>query len=316
VTPLKLEFVRAAAVSRIAGIFGPESLTWQIDREAVIFLGAGRALLLQLAHPWIAAAIAQHSRVLADPIGRFHRTFGTTFTLVFGTVDQSLAAARRLHHRHAAVSGTLPVAVGPFAQGSIYRANNIPALRWVHATLTETALTMHDLMLPPLTREERDRYCGESRLFGALLGLPRASLPADWDTFAAYVEAMQASDVLTVGETAREIARQIFSRAGSWLRMPNWYGALTTKFLPPRIRDGFGLSYGDEERRAAERAITWIRHTYPLLPAQLRYVGPYHEAKARLSGRPRPNLATQVLNRMWIGRRLLDPTRCPRAAQR
>ena len=301
----QLEWVRTAAVSPIAGIFGPKSLTWRIDREAALFLGAGRALLLQLAHPWIAAAIAQHSRVLADPIGRFHRTFSTTFTMVFGTLDQSVAAARRLHHRHAAISGALPEAVGPFAKGSEYQANNIAALRWVHATLTETALAMHDLALPALTGEERDQYCVESRLFGALFGVPRASLHADWKTFAAYVEAMEESGTLTVTETARRIAGQILNGADTWLRAPSWYRALTAKTLPPRIRVGFGLSYGDAERRAAERAIAWIRHGYPLLPARLRYVGPYHEARARLSGRPRPDLATQLQNRLWIGRRSL-----------
>jgi hypothetical protein len=40
----------------------------------------------------------------------------------------------------------------------------------------------------------------------------------------------------------------------------------------------------------------------PLLPARLRYVGPYQEAQARLSGRAWPNIGTQVLNRLWIGR--------------
>ena len=71
----ELTIVCDAAVESCAGVFGPSSMMWHIDKEAAIFLGAGRALLLQLAHPWIAAAIAQHSQTLADPIGRFHRTF-------------------------------------------------------------------------------------------------------------------------------------------------------------------------------------------------------------------------------------------------
>ena len=103
----ELAIVRSAAAGEAAGIFGPDSVIWRIDREAAIFLGAGRALLLQLAHPWVAAAIAQHSRSLADPIGRFHRTFSIVFTMVFGTTAQALAAARRLHRRHTAISGTL-----------------------------------------------------------------------------------------------------------------------------------------------------------------------------------------------------------------
>src|SRR5271163_111342 len=135
----ELVIVRDLAAESSAGVFGPSSMMWRIDKEAAIFLGAGRALLLQLAHPWIAAAIAQHSRTLADPIGRFHRTFNSMFTMVFGTTDQALAAARRLHRRHARVSGTLAEAAGPFAAGSRYEANDVSALRWVHATLIDTA---------------------------------------------------------------------------------------------------------------------------------------------------------------------------------
>jgi hypothetical protein len=42
----QLRMLRAAAAGPVAGVFGPHSLTWRTDREAVIFLGAGRALLL------------------------------------------------------------------------------------------------------------------------------------------------------------------------------------------------------------------------------------------------------------------------------
>jgi uncharacterized protein (DUF2236 family) len=128
-----LDTVCKAAAGPVAGVFGPASLTWRIDREAAIFLGAGRALLLQLAHPWVAAGIAEHSRTLADPIDRFHRTFNTVFTMVFGTLDSALAAARRLHRRHGAVTGMLPSTAGRYAAGSAYRANEVSALRWVHA---------------------------------------------------------------------------------------------------------------------------------------------------------------------------------------
>ena len=62
-------------------IFVPDSITWKINRESALFLAAGRAALLQLAHPWVATAIAQHSRTLNDPIGRFHQTFRVMFTL-------------------------------------------------------------------------------------------------------------------------------------------------------------------------------------------------------------------------------------------
>jgi len=47
----ELKRVRAAAARAAQGVFGPRSLTWQIDRESAIFFGTGRALLLQLGQP-------------------------------------------------------------------------------------------------------------------------------------------------------------------------------------------------------------------------------------------------------------------------
>jgi hypothetical protein len=73
--------------------------------------------------------------------------------------------------------------------------------------------------------------------------------------------------------------------------------------------DTFGLHYGQAEQRIAESVITWIRRAYPLLPDRLRYVGPYQEAMARLSGRVRPDLLNQLANQFWIGQRTLDDGR-------
>src|SRR5215204_5428185 len=83
------EVVRSKAAGPTEGVFGAGSTIWQVDREALVFLGAGRALLLQLAHPWVSTAIAEHSTALSDPIGRFHRTFEIIFTLVFGSLEQA-----------------------------------------------------------------------------------------------------------------------------------------------------------------------------------------------------------------------------------
>ncbi|MGB6688169.1 MAG: oxygenase MpaB family protein [Terracidiphilus sp.] len=74
------------------GIFGPDSVTWKINRESALFLGAGRAAILQLAHPWVATALEQHSNLLSKPVARFHNTFRVVFTMVFGTLDQALRA--------------------------------------------------------------------------------------------------------------------------------------------------------------------------------------------------------------------------------
>ena len=86
---------------------------------------------MQIAHPWVAQGVADHSASLDDPLGRFHRTFSAMFSFVFGTLDQAFDAARSLHRRHEAIQGHLRDRAGPFAAGSAYRANQLPALRWV-----------------------------------------------------------------------------------------------------------------------------------------------------------------------------------------
>ena len=298
----ELEWVRRKAADARAGLFGPASVTWRVDREAVVFLGAGRALLLQLAHPWVAAAIAQHSRSLADPIGRFHRTFAYVFTMVFGTLGQALAAARALHRRHALITGVLPERAGAFAAGSPYRANEVAALRWVHATLVDSALSAYQLLRPPLSEGEREQYYAESRLFAALFGIPQSALPQSWAGFADYVAEMVRSDILAVSDPARRIAAELFSDAGTGWRIPRWYNALTARRMPPSLRQDFGLSYGPSEHRTAERALAVLRCIQSFTPAALRYVGPYHEADARMAGRTRPGFLTKALNRFWIGR--------------
>jgi uncharacterized protein (DUF2236 family) len=103
-----LAAVAARAANPIAGIYGPEPLSWRINRESALFLGAGRAALLQLAHPWVTAALAEHSRAMNRPIARFHSTFRIVFTMIFGSLEQALAAARPLHALHTRIRGVLP----------------------------------------------------------------------------------------------------------------------------------------------------------------------------------------------------------------
>jgi uncharacterized protein (DUF2236 family) len=295
-----LEFVRTQAADEGTGVFGPASQVWQVDREAIVFLGAGRALLMQLAHPWVATAIAQHSSVLEDPLRRFHRTFEIVFTLVFGSLSQALAASRRLHRRHSAITGVMPINLGAYAEGSPYQANTSAALMWVHATLVDTALRVYELVLPPLEAEARERYYAECRLLGSLFGIPTDEQPINWTEFSSYIAEEVASERLAVGRAAREIGSTVVSGAGRF-PVPHWYRDVTAALLPEGLREQFQLQYGARERRRASRALSIIRFAYPALPTRVRHVAPYQEALARLSGH-KPDFMTRVLNRLWIGR--------------
>jgi uncharacterized protein (DUF2236 family) len=291
------------------GFFGPGSVTWRVNRESVVFLGAGRAALLQLAHPWVAAALAQHSNLLRDAIGRFHSTFLVIYTMLFGTRAQAVQASRQLHRRHTGIRGELPDAVGPHPRGEKYEANEVAALRWVYATLVESALLAYELVLPPLSTADREQYYLESKRMAALFGIPAEALPQDWGGFAQYTAEMLASPVLDVDAHGRALGESILSGAGRFIRPPRWYRALTASWLPERLRAAFGLPFNALEARRVKRAIHWLPRIYPPLPPPIRFVGPFHEATARLRGRP-PGPITRYSNRFWMGQpRMLFPPR-------
>ena len=287
-----------------AGIFGPASLSWRINRESALFLGAGRAALLQLAHPWVTASLAEHSNVMNRPIERFHNTFRVVFTMIFGSLPQALAAARHLYALHARIQGEMPEDVARWKRGSRYHANEIGALRWVFATLVESAVFARDCALPALSPAEREIYYDDCKTLAGLFGLPSASLPGNWEAFAAYNRQMHASGELGVNATARRMAHNLLRGAGSWVRPPFWYRALTIESLPERFREEFDLPFGASEQQSAARAHRLLPQIYRRLPASVRLIGPWHEARARLAQRP-PGPLTRQSNRFWIGRPLL-----------
>lgn len=303
-----LACVEAGTADRKAGIFGPDSLSWRINRESALFLGAGRAALLQLAHPWVTTALAQHSSLLANPIARFHNTFRVVFTMVFGSLDQALAAARMLYAMHTRIRGELPKDVARWRRGSHYEANEIAALRWVFSTLVDSAITAFECVFPAaaggLTDGERERYYAESKTLAGLFGIPSDALPKNWAEFAAYNREMHASDALGVSKTACGIAHNLLAGAGSWIKPPFWYRALTTEWLPERLRHEFVLEFGEVEQHAAERARRLLPRIYRRLSPAVRFTGPWREAQARLAGR-RVGMLTQWSNRFWIGQPLL-----------
>ncbi len=310
-----LAAIAVRTTDRNAGIFGPESISWRIDRESALFLGAGRTALLQLAHPWVTASLADHSRVMDDPIKRFHNTFRVVFTMVFGTLDQALAAARHLHTLHTRIRGVMTENVARWKLGSHYEANEIAALRWVFATLVESAVLSHDCVLPPLTAAEREQYYAEWKTLAALFGLPASSLPQDWTAFEAYNRAMHAPADPGMGELsvtgmARAMAHNLLSGAGSWIRPPIWYRALTAEWMPERFRREFALSFGMAEQRAAARARRRLPQIYQRLPAAIRFTGPWREAQERLAGR-RASALTRLSNRFWIGQPMLPFAKSP-----
>jgi uncharacterized protein (DUF2236 family) len=284
----------------VDGFFGPGSVTWQVNRESAVFLGAGRAALLQLAHPWVAVALAQHSNLLHDAVGRFHSTFRVIYTMLFGTRGQAMEASKRLYQVHTGIRGELPHAAGDHPAGEHYEANEVAALRWVYATLVESAILAYEFALPPLTVSDREQYYAESKRMAALFGISAEALPADWTAFLEYTAAISDSQQLCVDANSLALGKSVLSGAGSRINPPHWYRALTAYWMPARLRAGFQLDFGAREERAVHRAGQWVPRICRSMPGAVRFVGPFHEANARLRGQG-PGVIARRSNCFWMG---------------
>lgn len=289
-----------------AGLHGPTSTSWRVSRESVLFLGGGCAALLQLAHPYVAHAVAEHSRTQADPIGRFTRTFQHVYAMVFGTLGAASSSARGVRRIHERVLGELDERVGAFPKGHRYAANDAGALLWVHATLVHTAIRVYELVVTPLSNLEKATYWLESKRFARMFGVPDAVLPPTWPAFLRYWERTLDSRTIAVGTHARAI--------GSFLMTPPnpmttpfvlWYRRMTAGLLPPRLQVAFELPFSPRDQLLFRASLATLRAVYPRLPRRLRDVPAYNEAMARLAGRERPDRVGRALERMVL--RTLTP---------
>ncbi len=278
------------------GLFGPESLSWRIDRESVLFLGGGRAALLQLAHPFVAHAVDQHSATRSDPLGRFQRTFDNVYKMVFGDLKHALGAARRVHAIHCTITGPIDEDVGCFARGSRYSANDRDGLMWVHATLIDSALLVYETVLGPLSARQREAYYEETKRFALLFGLTEGVVPKNHAAFREYMSDMLASPSITVGRPARELSGFLLRSPSRVAKAPfAWLGLMTAGLLPTRQRKEFGLPWGRTRQRTFDASLAAIRRGYPLLPEKVRFVPAYTHALGRLSGRSGPDFVAEFL---------------------
>jgi uncharacterized protein (DUF2236 family) len=294
----------------VAGLFGPGSVTWRVASRSALFAGAWRAAILQLAHPAVARSIEEHSSTEADPIGRFHRTFQTVFTFLFGDWPRVEAAARALHGLHATITGRVRDGTPAIPAGTPYSANRVEAMTWVLYTLWDTALLVHGELVRPLSIAEQDDYVREGGRFAALFGLDPAAQPRDAASMRADMRRMMTEGPVVVTPTARRLA-------GFLLRPPNLFGSalwsgpvrtVTGHWMPAPLRADFG--FAPDGDRAARRWIGTGRVLLRCLPECLGRVPPYLEAVRRLEGCADSPRWLRVLSRAWLGRErlVLGPT--------
>ncbi len=242
------------------GLYSEQSITRRINRENVLLLGGGRALLMQLAHPLVAAGVDDHSDFRTNPVRRLRRTIRMTMAIVFGDRDTALAAARAVNGVHARV------------RGDGYHALDPELLLWVHATLVDSALVTYAMFVKPLTDRERDEFYQESKVLGELLGIPTVAFPRSIGDFDRYVADMIASGTVSVTDRARVLGRLVLRPRLRLLPGPVMipFEIVTAGLLPSSLREQYGLAWGQAQRRAFRVATATVPRVVKLTPPVLR----------------------------------------------
>jgi uncharacterized protein (DUF2236 family) len=264
------EAVRARVLQSPHLRAGPDSVTWKVNREMIVVAGWGRAILLQLAHPAVAAGVHDHSTFrgsLRASVLRLHSTVKAMLSITFGDTEQMITAAAGINTIHDRVRGRIGG-----ERGEAYSAHDSDLQRWVHATMLDSIPLTYELLVGPLTPQQRDQYCTEAAIMEPLLGMPPGTLPLQSAQLDSYMHDMIDSGRIVVTDTSRALARSV-------LYPPHWYllwpafrpmQLLTIGLLPPSIRQAYGFQWHARDARAFARWVTAIRASLAVLPSFAR----------------------------------------------
>ena len=286
--------------------FGRASLVRAAVAEPVTALLVQRVLVMDVAHPKVAAAVAHHSHFQRRPLSRAWVTVDAALRLVFGDEHTARSAARQIYGVHDHISGRLEGAGGhrpdidQDAADQEYSAHDASLLTWVWATLADTTATAFTRWVRPFEAGEANAFYDEMRLFARFLGIPDDLLPADRAAFSCYLDDALSGSELGTSEECRSLARQVLWFDHRIVPSPlvRVERVLALATLDPRIvaRLGVHPDAADEELGGALDA--WLRTYYRRLPRSPRILPALYVLVRRpsigLAGRAR-----DVLGHLW-----------------
>lgn len=243
-----------------------ESGLEQLAAEALPLVGAGRALLLQVAHPAVGRAVAEHSDFANRVMDRLHSTMTFVYASVFATPEQFAVVRRSVNRAHA------PVRAEATEASPGYSAFDPELQLWVAATLYGTMVDLHDRVFGPLPAGQAEEVYRAFTRTGLNLQVPPERWPPSRDAFTDYWDGMVAQ--LRVTDATRAVARQILypHAVPLWLRafLPDVRLA-TAGLLPDSVRQQFGLPWDARRARAFDRWMRRLGAVYPHIPLRLRH---------------------------------------------
>jgi uncharacterized protein (DUF2236 family) len=267
-----------------AGLFGPDSVTWRVNREGVLLLGGGTAIILQLAHPLVAAGVSQHSNYRDEPWARLYRTLDMTTKIMFGPTNLAEDTARKLRHVHGLIRGLTDESAGRFPAGTPYDSRTPDLRMWVHATLVHVGLLVYTRYVGPLTIAEQQRYYEEQMLLAEKFGVPREHQPPTFAAFNEYFNAMLDSDETAVTDALRDVVDATLRPPLPRVARPlvEALNLATVGMLPAGLRAELDLPWGPRRQRLLDASQLLLSRALPVLPRLAREFPPARSADRRV----------------------------------
>lgn len=248
--------------------FSSKSVFWRVNREIACTFAAPRAVLMQIAHPLVAAGVAEHSEFRKHRFARLYRTALAAAAITFGSRNLAIRAIRSVNQKHQKVHGVLKSGTGPFRAGTPYDANDPELKLWVLNTITDSTLLAYELFVAKLSTDDRERYYKDSLMAAELFGIPAGIVPQTYDEFRGYMDRMLNSDVIQVGSDASDIARALFAPSPSGLLLLAG-SSVGIALLPERLRREFGFSWKLEQKYWVQRIPAMCRNIRRYVPSVL-----------------------------------------------
>src|SRR5579862_1305299 len=253
------------------GYFEPDSVIRRVGNTPVTpFLGGGTAVLLQVAHPLVAAGVAAHSDYRKDLWRRLGRTLRALYLITFGNKQEARQAAAAVQAVHRHIHGATTSRLGPYPAGTRYSAEDPQLQLWVHATLVYASLSAYQRFEHALSAAEQERYYRQMTTVAQLFGVPAEIIPPRLADFHEYFHAQIESEHICVTGIARDIAQVILDAplpAPLRLIAPA-HRLATTAQLPPEVRKQYGLRWTQRQALTLPIAAHSLRLTAtPLLLA-------------------------------------------------
>lgn len=272
-----------------AGLFGPDSVSWQVNREVTVLFGGARALLMQAAHPLVLAGARQTGFYERNPWKRLERTLQLTYTITFGTRAEAMASIERINRVHVDVHGVDEVTGLPFD------ALDPSLLLWVHACLVDSTLLFERLTVGKLDDEGRERFHREQMVGAELLGIPRALIPPSVPALRAYIDDVVASGILRVTADTLRVAELIRKPPPGvpWRPVLRQIARWAFATLPGPLRRLYGVRSSPVRTFRLHGQLATVKMVRPALPERYREIFPARVARARLNGDPLPVLPSK-----------------------